>query len=268
MSDTTAKELGHIPRLIGSKNFVQWKTLLQRYFEREDVWLVVTGQQKKPAEMLPMDPDEEDRISEEALTVYQRKLKRWTSWKTKDSKAIFAIQVTVHSDYVRSLATFTSAKEMWNEILSQFEAEGPIQQSIYFSIWTNLIYDPSSNIEIFLRKYSAAWTDCIQSGLKLPDEIAVYQLLAKLDQHFDAWVTAKRQLLRNNENIKLHDLINQLIDENKRNNLQSNAQINLIKRQGKFGQSSTSTRHPVCECCKRHHPGGPDQCFDLHPELC
>lgn len=142
---------------------------------------------------------------------------------------MFAIQVTVYSDYVRSLATFTSAKEMWNEILSQFEAEGPIQQSIYFLIWTNLIYDPSSNIEIFLRKYSAAWTDCIQSGLKLPDEIAVYQLLAKLDQYFDAWVTAKRQLLRNNENIKLHNLINQLIDENKRNNRQALA---LRQRQG------------------------------------
>lgn len=267
MTESSTKELGTVPKLISSRNYLQWRSLLEGYFKREDLWEIVSGDLAQPPKQERLKPEEEDALEETDLAKYERKLKRYKDWITRDAKAIYAIKMTVHMDYLRSLSTFSTSKGMWDDINSKFEGEGPVQQSIYFSIWTKMIYDLTTNLETFLRKYSAAWTDCIQSGLKLPPETAVYELLAKLDQHFDAWVTAKRQSLRNNEKIKLQDLINQIIDENKRNMLLPNSQVNIIKRGVKFNQPNqpNQSNQQKCLCCNGPHRT--ERCFHLHPEL-
>ncbi|KAB2568562.1 Retrovirus-related Pol polyprotein from transposon TNT 1-94 [Lasiodiplodia theobromae] len=267
MTESSTRELGTVPKLISSRNYLQWRSLLEGYFKREDLWEIVNGDLAQPPKQERLKPEEEDALDETALAKYERKLKRYKDWITRDAKAIYAIKMTIHMDYLRSLSTFSTSKGMWDDINSKFEGEGPVQQSIYFSIWTKMTYDPTTNLETFLRKYSAAWTDCIQSGLKLPPETAVYELLAKLDQHFDAWVTAKRQSLRNKEEIKLQDLINQIIDENKRNMLLPNAQVNVLRGRVKPNQSNVSNQpnRQKCLCCNGSHLT--ERCFHLHPEL-
>ncbi|EKG08946.1 hypothetical protein MPH_14102, partial [Macrophomina phaseolina MS6] len=91
---STGKELGSIPRLISSKNFIQWKTLMEAYFRREDLWRIVSGQLAKPPEQETLDPDKEDAMKEDEFKKYERKLKRYNDWTTKDAKAVYAIKMT------------------------------------------------------------------------------------------------------------------------------------------------------------------------------
>lgn len=166
-------ELIKIEKLEESKDWMTWKFLVQILLKSNEVFDVVSGDEKQP---------------EQGVDAYATKL---AAWKKKEFKAQRIITGTLSKKVVLHVQNCKSSKEMWDKLNLVFERKGATSKHLLQEQFFAFKREPDVDMATHISKLDEIVAQLKDLGVALDDDMVITKILMTLPnelRHFNtAW---------------------------------------------------------------------------------
>ncbi|KAJ9300254.1 hypothetical protein DTO271G3_2371 [Paecilomyces variotii] len=245
-----------LPVLSGADNYRSWRNRLWVYLTIEEIWRIVNGTKKGPAELYPdICNKQQAGISTRSQTEEENALrKEKDQWYQKNNEAMHAICRTLSQAILVEVRkrNFEHAAEIWT-CLEKYDVVSYTQALEGTRTAMSTHYSTCKDVQEYIHKMQAAIRKIKQSlsGETWPEALGVQFLLCNLDEKWDTFTTVFLNSEYKAATDTFDSVATRLIQEERRVRFNSGASSNLIKAQkGKQNSRGNRSRGGTPKFCK------------------
>ncbi|UYV68678.1 hypothetical protein LAZ67_6000424 [Cordylochernes scorpioides] len=163
-----------IPKLEGLINWPEYKKNIKLLLTINKVIGVVDGTYRKP---IKQETNEEKEA--------------YVKWESEDAISQLLFTTSVIPDVSQLIIPCSSAKDMWDKLLSVYEQSSGQRLDMLYNQFFNFKKDPTDDISKHISKLESLWNDMQneltkQENLKLPESMLMCRIINTLpDEYFD-----------------------------------------------------------------------------------
>ncbi|UYV77006.1 hypothetical protein LAZ67_14002793 [Cordylochernes scorpioides] len=164
----------NIPKLEGLINWPEYKKNIKLLLTINKVIGVVDGTYRKP---IKQETNEEKEA--------------YVKWESEDAISQLLFTTSVMPDVSQLIIPCSSAKDMWDKLLSVYEQSSGQRLDMLYNQFFNFKKDPTDDISKHISKLESLWNDMQneltkQENLKLPESMLMCRIINTLpDEYFD-----------------------------------------------------------------------------------
>ncbi|KAJ9225695.1 hypothetical protein DTO207G8_4620 [Paecilomyces variotii] len=249
-------DVNKLPVLSGADNYRSWRNRLRVYLTIEELWRIVDGTKKDPAELYPdVFNKQQAGISTMFQTEEENALrKEKDDWDEKNNKAMNAICRTLSKaifDEVRK-RNFEYAAEIWT-YLEKYDVVSGAQSLEGLKTAMRTHYSTCKDVQEYIHKMQAAIQKIKRSlsGEPWPEALGAQFLLCNLDEKWDTFMIVFLNSEYKAATATFDSVATRLIQEERRVKFNSEMSSKLIKAQkGKQNSRGNRSRGGTPKFCK------------------
>ncbi len=215
-----------LPVLKGEENYQVWEIQMRSYLtlaeflhcifsEPTDIVVVVEEQQQQEPIVVP--------------TTIQ------------DAKALATLRLCCESGPLRSITTVKTAKEAWLALKESYAPEAYSTKQLYISELLDIDPNNFEDMEAFVDRVRFLTQQLPEFGVTISEEVTIELVRKRLPERFNVFSqTLLAQLRRNKASYTLKELLNEILDEDRKTKADSTPLIQAnVVQQNKAGKSSS-----------------------------
>ena len=235
-----------LPTLNGEENYQIWEIQMRSYLTLADLLHCIHSEPINPANLqLPAVNKAENQ--HQRPTVDQ------------DNKTLATLRLCCSSGPLRVITTSKSAKEAWEALKEAYAPEGYSTQQIYISELLDVNPENFEDMESFVERVRFLTQQLPEFGIKIPEAVTIELVRKRLPKRFNIFAqTLLAQLKRNKSGYTLKELLNEVLDEDRKTKADTTIKVNFT-RKATTGQSLgkvvkkpwKKTKGHYCKYCEK-----------------
>ena len=206
-------------KLIGKTNYIEWHKNASLYLEINGYMPYINSSELSPNKALYYKANTDKTISEEPFSpeLGIKYLEKEQEFQRNSKKALGAIKSIISTDNIDRFKDKTSAKALWDTIISTYGESSLELISRYLNKIIDSNYSSFTSIDEYTSQIQSSALYLKELGYELPKPIIASLIFKGLPSSFDAIASRKyEELAKDIANIDISKLISELISEEAR----------------------------------------------------
>ena len=252
-------------KLVGSSNYVEWKTSADLFLEINGYMSYIDESETIPHKTLYYKVETQtDKSGKESKAYGEPKsaelgvryAERLSEYTRNSKRALGALKSIISLENNDRFKDKTTPEALYNAIITTFSKSSLELIGRYFDKIIDNNYNSFNNMDEYTSNIQASNIYLSELGQDLPNPIIIWIILKGLPDYYNSFASRKyEEIMRDIDHINITKLINELIAEEGRFN------INLEANKTSFNNNQSYYKH----CNKKGHIE--DKCYIKYPEL-
>ncbi|XP_046452753.1 uncharacterized protein LOC124200527 [Daphnia pulex] len=167
----------HVVWCLNGKNYASWKFGMKLALQSVELWEVVNGTQRQPAERRNAD-----QVIENAADI--------TNWNKRNTTAMQNIFGAIKEDQSRILMSCSTAQEMWMKLETEYEEDAADNAPLLWTKFYGCTFRPSQSVSSFLTELEQIAFRLKSLNIAIDDNQIMAKILMSLPPEFRVFAFA------------------------------------------------------------------------------